>query len=104
MFLHLQNAIRVTLYIIRRAFISLSSKKKTMYTKMSSVHGSSVLTVKDNSFSSVLLFRFKDGAYLFKDIFTPVYDYAGNVDLNKFYQNTTRKLGLTTHFPNIIHE
>ena len=27
MFLHLQNAIHVTLYIIRRAFISLSSKK-----------------------------------------------------------------------------
>ena len=46
MFLHLQNAIHVTLYIIRRAFISLSSKK-TMYTKMSSVHGSSVLTVNN---------------------------------------------------------
>ena len=45
MFLHLQNAIHVTLYIIRRAFIS-SSSKKTMYTKMSSVHGSSVLTVR----------------------------------------------------------
>ena len=45
MFLHLQNAIHVTLYIIRRPFIS-SSSKKTMYTKMSSVHGSSVLTVK----------------------------------------------------------
>ena len=44
MFLHLQNAIHVTLYIIRRPFIS-SSSKKTMYTKMSSVHGSSVLTV-----------------------------------------------------------
>ena len=45
MFLHFQNAIHVTLYIIRRAIIS-SSLKKTMYTKMSSVHGSSVLTVK----------------------------------------------------------
>ena len=44
MFLHLQNATHVTLYIIRRAFIS-SSLKKTMYTKISSVHGSSVLTV-----------------------------------------------------------
>ena len=46
MFLHLQNAMHVTLYIIGRAFIS-SSSKKTMYTKMSSVHGSSVLTVRD---------------------------------------------------------
>ena len=45
MFLHLQNAIHVTPYIIGRAFIS-SSSKKTTYTKMSSVHGSSVLTVK----------------------------------------------------------
>ena len=44
MFLHLQNVIHVTLYIIRRAFIS-SSPQKTMYTKMSNVHGSSVLTV-----------------------------------------------------------
>ena len=44
-FLHLQNAMHVTLYIIGRAFIS-SSSKKPMYTKMSSVHGSSVLTVK----------------------------------------------------------
>ena len=44
MFLHLQNAIHLTLYIIRRAFISLLSKK-TIYTKISSVHGSSVLTV-----------------------------------------------------------
>ena len=44
MFLHLQNAIHVTLYIIGRAFIS-SSSKKTMCSKMSSVHGSSVLTV-----------------------------------------------------------
>ena len=35
----LQNAIHVTLYIIRRAFISSSLKKK-MYTKISSVHGS----------------------------------------------------------------
>ena len=45
MFLHLQNAIHVTLYIIRRAFIS-SSPQKPMYSKMSSVHGSSVLTVR----------------------------------------------------------
>ena len=44
MVLHLQNAIHVTLYITR-AYIS-SSLKKTMYTKMSSVHSSSVLTVK----------------------------------------------------------
>ena len=44
MFLHLKNAIHVTLYIIGKAFIS-SSPKKTVYTKMSSVHGSSVLTV-----------------------------------------------------------
>ena len=43
MFLQLKNAIHVTLYIIRRAFI-FSSSKKTMYTKMSSVHGSSVLS------------------------------------------------------------
>ena len=28
---------------------------------------------------------FKDSAYLFKGIFAPVYDYAGNVDLNKRY-------------------
>ena len=41
MFLHLQNAIHVTLYIIRRPFIS-SSSKKTIYTKMSSVHGAVV--------------------------------------------------------------
>ena len=46
MFLHLKNAIHVTLYIIRRAFI-FSSSKKTMYTKMSSVHGSSVLTISE---------------------------------------------------------
>ena len=45
MVLHLQNAIHETLYIIRRAYIS-SSLKKPMYTKMSSVHSSSVLTVK----------------------------------------------------------
>ena len=31
MFLHLQNAIHVTLYIIRRAFISLSSKKNNVH-------------------------------------------------------------------------
>ena len=46
MFLHLQNAIHVTLYIIRRAFILSSRKKKNeMYTKISSVHGLNVLTV-----------------------------------------------------------
>ena len=55
MFLHIQNAIHVTLYIIRRAFIS-SSLKKTMYTKISSVHGSSVLTLKWMANSQVLLF------------------------------------------------
>ena len=27
----------------------------------------------------------KDGALLIKDIFVPVCDYAGNVDLNKCY-------------------
>ena len=27
----------------------------------------------------------QDGTYQFKDIFAPVYDYAGHVDLNKCY-------------------
>ena len=41
---------------------------------------------------------------LIKDIFAPVCDYAGNVDLNKCYRNPKRKLGVTTHFSKIIHE
>ena len=45
MFLHLQNSIHVTLSIIKRAFIPYSTKKN-VNTKMRSVHGSSVLTVK----------------------------------------------------------
>ena len=61
MFLHLQNALHVTLYIIRRAFIS-SSSKKTMYTKMSSVHGSSVLTVMTGDISSESNDSSSDGA------------------------------------------
>ena len=43
MFLHLRNAIHVTLYIIKRAFNSWLSKKNAH--KISSVHGSSVFTV-----------------------------------------------------------
>ena len=45
-----------------------------------------------------------DGAYQFKGIFAPVYDYAGNADLNKPYWNPKRKLGVTTHFSKIINE
>ena len=30
------------------------------------------------------------------------YDYAGKADLSKGYWNTKRKLGVTTHFPEII--
>ena len=44
---------------------------------------------------------FKDGAYQFKGSFTPVYDYAEKVDLNK---NPKRKLGVSTHFSKIIDE
>ena len=32
-----------------------------------------------------LMLRVKDGAYQFKGIFALIYDYAGNVDLNKCY-------------------
>ena len=47
---------------------------------------------------------FKGGAHdSFKDIFALVYDYAGNVDFNKYYQNPTRRLGVTTHFSKIIY-
>ena len=41
---------------------------------------------------------------LINDIFAPMCDYAGNVDLNKCYSNPKRKLGVTTHFSKIIHE
>ena len=40
--------------------------------------------------------RFKTWYVLIKDIFSPVCDYAGNVDLNKCYWNSERKLGVTT--------
>ena len=50
------------------------------------------------------LIPLKDGAYQFKGIFAPVYDYAGYVDLNKHYWNPKGKLGVTTHFSKIIDE
>ena len=62
------------------------------------------LKEKKKNNNKVQKWNFKDGAYLFKDIFAPVYDYAGNVDLDKYYRNQKRKLGVTTHFSKIIHE
>ena len=40
---------------------------------------------KQFSNDSDWLGNLKDDAYLFKGIFAPAYDYAGNVDLNKRY-------------------
>ena len=37
-----------------------------------------------------------------KEVFCVVYDYAGKTDLSKGYRNPKRKLGVTTHFSEII--
>ena len=36
-------------------------------------------------YSGLKSMQLKDGAYYFNGIFAPVYDYAGNVDLDKCY-------------------
>ena len=36
------------------------------------------------------------------EYFCAVYDYAGKADLSKAYWNPKRKLGVTTHFSEII--
>ena len=47
----------------------------------------------------------KDGAcLLILKYFCAVFDYAGKADLSKAYWNPKRKLGVTTHFSEIIEQ
>ena len=39
---------------------------------------------------------------LIQHCFCAVYDYVGKADLSKGYQNPKRKLGVTTHFSEIV--
>ena len=41
---------------------------------------------------------------MIKKYFCAVYDYAGKADLSKVYWNPKRKLGVTTHFSEIIKQ
>ena len=55
------------------------------------VYGFVIIKLKHETFLShgrlslVCCFPIKGRCLLIKDIFSPVYDYAGNVDLNKSY-------------------
>ena len=50
---------------------------------------------------SCFFFFFKDGAYQYRSISAQYY-YAVRADLSKGFWNTKRKLGVTTHFSDII--